>query len=262
MSNNKNSIPIWKIILLVACVVIFVVSNSNQETYVSIDDITQSTLEIVTRTTQETDYTPPTTETPFSPPPTPTGITSPTVTPGSGSLLPENLIPLFIVFMLILLILFLFVRRKKESDKYAGLVRKNLLDTETQMKREKFTRELKSLVTVLFEYLERNRYCEGIIFGFHNLDVNMRKILGKKRDLNLTPKEFAESLDLPDIIIHLKEITEIFYRARYKQEEMKEQDLAQFIEEFKTMREKSQSSSDISIIDYKEDNAEEEIRND
>lgn len=252
MSDKKNSLPIWKIVLFIACVLIFIVSNSSQESYVGIDDITTSSLEIITRTEQETTYTTPPTETLPPPPPTPTGITSPTLTTGPDSLLPENLVPLFMAFMVILLILFLFVRRKKESENYSGLVRKSLIDTETKTKRAKFRKEIKSLVTVLYEYLEKNIYSEGIIYGFHNLDLNMRKILGRKRESNLTPKEFAESLDLPDIIIHLRKITEIFYRARYKQEDMTEQNLIEFIEEFKKMREKSQSSHEVHIIEYKE----------
>ncbi|MCG3219913.1 MAG: hypothetical protein H7641_00905, partial [Candidatus Heimdallarchaeota archaeon] len=118
-------------------------------------------------------------------------------------------------------------------------------------RREKFRTEIKTLVEILKEYLTQKKYSEGIIYGFHQLDKNMKRILGIRRESHLTPKEFSSSLNLPEILPYLDLIIASFYIARYKNEEMTYENLENFIENLQQIKNLSKVKADIEIIDRK-----------
>ncbi|MCG3225405.1 MAG: hypothetical protein H7645_00685, partial [Candidatus Heimdallarchaeota archaeon] len=106
-------------------------------------------------------------------------------------------------------------------------------------------------VEILKEYLIQEKYSEGIIYGFHQLDKNMKRVLGIRRESHLTPKEFSSSLDLPEILPYLDLIIATFYIARYKNEEMTYENLESFIENLQQIKNLSKIKADIEIIDRK-----------
>ncbi len=237
-----------RLFLIFACVLIFILVNSTQETYVSIDNRDENDLITSTSspTTSPSDpfnttdpYTPTTpTDTPTIPPNNPQG--------GSEAIIPAQVIPIAVGIVIIILIAFLFFRRKTEERRPvpSSLVTGGTL----QARREKFRTQIKTLSEVLREYLRDKKYTEGIIFGYHQLDENMKKILGISRETYLTPKEFASSLDLPNILPHLNSMIQTFYVARYKKQQMKRRDLLDFIEELESVKSLSAAQADIEII--------------
>ncbi|MBA7555863.1 hypothetical protein ES705_48555 [subsurface metagenome] len=125
------------------------------------------------------------------------------------------------------------------------VLKKAIIDS----RRDKFRTHIKTLIDILGEFLQKGSYTEGIIYGYHKLDQNMRKMIGKKRENFLTPKEFMLSLDLPEIIEHIDVIINLFYSARYQLAEMKHEDLILFIEKLLTMQALSKSRYEIQIYE-------------
>jgi hypothetical protein len=140
---------------------------------------------------------------------------------------------------------FLLLRRRREVKRET--ITKQVSSSEIRSRRDKFRTEIRTLVDILKEYLEKGLYSEGIIFGFHQFDENMKRILGIRRDSHLTPKEFSSSLELPEIITHLNWMISSFYRARYKIDTMSYQDLEGFIENLQSMKDLSIIKADIEI---------------
>lgn len=236
-----------RLLIILACIIVFILVNSTQETYFGIDDYPISTL-------STTSFSPPTptTDPPTTDPATPPYPTNtPTVPPnnpqgGSEALIPAQVIPIAVAIVIVILIAFLFFRRKTEGSRPvpSSMVTGGTL----QARREKFRTQIKTLTEVLREYLRDGRYTEGIIFGYHQLDENMKKILGISRETYLTPKEFARSLDLPNILPYLDSMIQTFYIARYKKQQMKKKELLDFIEELETVKSLSAAQADIEII--------------
>ncbi len=236
-----------RLLIVLACILVFILVNSTQETYFSIDDYPVSTL-------STTSFSPPTsTSDPFTSdpatPPSPTN--TPTVPPdnpqgGSEALIPAQVIPIAVAIVIVILIAILFFRRKTEESRPvpSSMVTGGTL----KARREKLRTQIKTLTEVLREYLREKKYTEGIIFGYHQLDENMKKILGISRETYLTPKEFAKSLDLPNILPYLNTIIQTFYVARYKKQQMKRKDLLNFIEKLEAVKSLSKAQTDIEII--------------
>jgi hypothetical protein len=237
-----------RLFIIFACILIFILVNSTQETYVSIDNRDEN--DLITSTSSPTTfpsdplnesdpYTPPSpTDAPTIPPSNPQG--------GIEALIPAQVIPIAVGIVILILIAFLFFRRKTEESRPvpSSMVTGGTL----QARREKFRTQIKTLSEVLREYLKEKKYTEGIIFGYHQLDENMKKVLGISRETYLTPKEFAGSLDLPNILPHLNSMIQTFYVARYKKQQMKRKDLLVFIEELETVKSLSVAQVDIEII--------------
>lgn len=236
-----------RLLIILACIIIFILVNSTQETYFGIDDYPTSTL-----STTSFSPPPPTTDPPTTDPATPPYPTNtPTVPPdnpqgGSEALIPAQVIPIAVAIVIVILIAFLFFRRKTEGSRPvpSTIVARGTL----QARREKFRTQIRTLTEVLREYLREGKYTEGIIFGYHQLDENMKKILGISRETYLTPKEFARSLDLPNILPYLDSMIQTFYIARYKKQKMKKKELLDFIEELETVKSLSVAQADIEII--------------
>jgi len=237
-----------RIIIIIICIVAFILANSAQQKYVSLDDVPISTLITTSTTPPETTSTPPTTT-------TPTGPTFPTDTPTQPNggvdidkepFIPTQIIPIVIAVLFAILIGLLVWRRRKEMQIAQEQIMYNR--SVVRSRREKLVTKIRTLVEVLNDYLKQGKFTEGIIFGFHQLDGNMRRILGVKRDSHLTPKEFSNSLELPEVIPHLDWIIRIFYLARYKLAKMQYQDLEVFIQKLQKIKDLSDSKSDIEII--------------
>lgn len=245
--NFKKYINI-RLFLIFACILIFILVNSTQESYVSLDnrdenDLITSTSSPTTGATDPFNTTDP--YTPTSPTNTPS-IPSDNPQSGSEALIPAQIIPIAVGIVIIILIAVLFVRRRTEESRPvpSSMVTGGTL----QARREKFRTQIKTLSEVLREYLIEKKYTEGIIFGYHQLDENMKKILGISRETYLTPKEFAGSLDLPNILPHLNSMIQTFYVARYKKQQMKRKDLLLFIKELEAVKSLSSAQVDIEII--------------
>ncbi|MCK5304734.1 MAG: hypothetical protein KAJ72_05755 [Candidatus Heimdallarchaeota archaeon] len=244
--NLKKYINI-RLLIIFACILIFIFVNSTQETYFGIDDYPFSTL-------STTSFSPPipTTDPPSTDPATPPYPTNtPTVPPnnpqsGSEALIPAQVIPIVAAIIIVLLIAFLFFRRKTEGSRTvpSSMVTGGTL----QDRRDKFRTQIRTLTDVLRGYLRDGKYTEGIIFGYHQLDENMKKILGISRETYLTPKEFAGSLDLPNLLPYLNSMIQTFYIARYKKQQMKRKELLAFIEELEIVKSLSATQADIEII--------------
>lgn len=236
-----------RLFIILACILIFILVNSTQETYYGIDDYPISTLSTTSFSPPIPTTGPPTTDPATPPYPTNT----PTVPPnnpqgGSEALLPAQVIPIVVAIVIVILIAFLFLRRKTEESRAvpSSMVTGGTL----QSRREKFRTQIKTLTEVLREYLSEGKYTEGIIFGYHQLDENMKKILGIRRETYLTPKEFAKSLDLPNILPYLNSMIQTFYVARYKKQQMKKKDLLDFIGNLEAVKSLSAAQTDIEII--------------
>ena len=242
-----------KIIIIIVCIITFILANSAQQKYINLDDVPISTL-ITTSTI------PPETTSTQTPTPTQTGPTFPTDTPsqpnGDGidtdrePFIPTQLIPIVISVLFLILIGLLIWRRKKEMQ----IVQQQTQYTSgvARSRREKLVTKIRTLVEVLNDYLKQGKFREGIVYGFHQLDGNMKRILGISRDSHLTPKEFSKSLELPEIVTHLDWIIKIFYLARYKLAEMEYQDLETFIQKLQKIKGLSVSKSDIEILEKKQ----------
>ncbi len=236
-----------RLFIILACILIFILVNSTQETYYGIDDYSISTLS-TTSFSPPAPTTDPLTTDP-STPPYPTN--TPTVPPnnpqgGSEGLVPAQVIPITVAVIIVLIIVFLFLRRKTEETRSAP--RSIVTGSTLQSRREKFRTQIRTLTEVLREYLREGKYTEGIIFGYHQLDENMKKILGISRETYLTPKEFAKSLDLPNILPYLNSMIQTFYVARYKKQQMKRKDLLDFIRDLEAVKGLSAAQTDIEII--------------
>ena len=242
-----------RVILLIASIVIFVLLNSTQESYVQVSDLTSTTLLTTdfgtintTITNEETptgpsfpDYTPPDTSDNGN------GI----LNPDDRSAIPSQIIPVIIGSAIVIFIVVLLIQQRN-SNRKAGFFRprERAPTTSIKKKREKFRTHISTLMEILHEYLNKGKYAEGIIFGYHQLDSNMKKILGIMRETYLTPKEFSQSMDLPEIVEPLTKIIDIFYLARYRISEMKQEDLKNFIEHLQTLKAMSEFDSDIKIV--------------
>ena len=244
--NLKKYINI-RLLIIIACILTFILVNSTQETYFGVDDYPFSTLS----TTSFSSPTPTTDLPPTDPATPPYPTNTPTVPPnnpqsGSEALIPAQVIPIAVALIIALLIAFLFFRRKTEESRAvpSSMVTGGTL----QARREKFRTQIRTLTEVLRGYLKDGKYTEGIIFGYHQLDENMKKILGTSRETYLTPKEFAGSLDLPTILPYLNSMIQTFYVARYKKQQMKKKELLDFIEELETVKSLSVAQVDIEII--------------
>ncbi|MCG3224110.1 MAG: hypothetical protein H7647_06560 [Candidatus Heimdallarchaeota archaeon] len=236
-----------RLFIVLTCILVFILVNSTQETYYGIDDYPISTLS-TTSFSPPAPTTDPLTTDP-SAPPYPTN--TPTVPPnnpqgGSEGLVPAQVIPIAVAVIIVLIIAFLFLRRKTEESR--SVPRSMVTGSTLQSRREKFRTQIRTLTEVLGEYLREGKYTEGIIFGYHQLDENMKKILGISRETYLTPKEFAKSLDLPNILPHLNSMIQTFYVARYKKQQMKKKDLLDFIRDLEAVKGLSAAQTDIEII--------------
>ncbi|MHA1345304.1 MAG: hypothetical protein ACTSVO_02480 [Candidatus Heimdallarchaeaceae archaeon] len=244
--NFKKYINI-KLFIILACILVFILVNSTQETYYGIDDYPISTLSTTSFSPPPSPTDQPTTDPATPPPPTNT----PSIPPnnpqgGSEALIPAQVIPITVAIIIVILIAFLFFRRKTEESR--PVPSSVVAGGSLKARRDKFRTQIKTLTEVLKEYLSKRKYTGGIIFGYHQLDENMKKILGINRETYLTPKEFANSLDLPSILPHLNSMIQIFYIARYKKQQMKKKDLLDFIEELETVKSLSATQADIEII--------------
>jgi hypothetical protein len=252
MSVKVKKIFNLRIIIIIVCIIAFILANSSQQKYTSLDDVPISTLITTSTIPPET--------TPTEPPtPTQTGPTFPTDTPSQPNdggidtdrepFIPTQIIPIVISVLFLILIGLLIWRRKKEMQ----TVQQQTPYTTgvAQSRREKLVTKIRTLVEILNDYLKQGKFTEGVIYGFHQLDVNMKRILGVSRDSHLTPKEFSNSLELPGIIPHLDWMVKTFYLARYKLAEMEYQDLETFIQKLQKIKSLSVSKSDIEILEKK-----------
>ncbi len=242
-----------KIIIIIVCIIAFIFANSAQQKYVSLDDVPISTLITISTIPPETTPSLPTT-------PTTTGPTFPTDTPsqpngggidtGREPFIPTQIIPIVISVLFMILIGLLLWRRKKETQ----IVQQQTPYTSgaVRSRREKLVTEIRTLIEVLNDFLKQGKFTEGIVYGFHQLDGNMKRILGVSRDSHLTPKEFSNSLELPEISTHLDWIIKVFYLARYKLAKMEYQDLNTFIQKLQKIKSLSDSKSDIEIVEKKQ----------
>ena len=80
------------------------------------------------------------------------------------------------------------------------------------------------------------------------LDCDRHEMLIGNRTVYLTPKEFSQSMELPDIVQPLNKLVDTFYLARYRISPMKKEDLMSFIENLQLLKEMSEFDSDIKII--------------
>ena len=241
-----------KTLVIVTVIIVFILINSIQEDYLGIDEIPASTLITtdtgVVTTTQPTDPT------------DQTGPTFPTDTftqPDSGvdtdrkPSIPAQVIPGIIVALVGIILVLLFLRRKKATEAHITYIPPS--QGVLRSRRERFRSEIRTLVEILQDYLAQERYNEGIIYGFHQLDKNMKRILGIRRESHLTPKEFSNSLNLPEIIPFLNLIIETFYLTRYKIKEMLYEDLEGFIDNLQQVKNLSGVKADIEILDRKDE---------
>ena len=244
--NLKKYLNI-RLLIILACITIFILINSTQESYFGINDYTANDLTTITPSTSIPSSDPFTSDPSAPPPPTNTpSVPAENPQGGSEALIPAQVIPIAIAIVIIVLIAFLFFRRKAEGSSRA--LRTSVSGGTLRARREKFRTKIITLSEALLEYLRDGRYTDGIIFGFHQLDENMKKILGISRETYLTPKEFANSLELPNILPHLNSMIQLFYLARYKNQPMKQKDLKTFITELSAIKRSSETQSDIEII--------------
>jgi hypothetical protein len=241
-----------RILILIACLVVFVLVNSTQESYDSINDVPVSTLITTNFGTFNT-----TTTGTF---PTTTGPTYPTDTPSTPSNggitqtekpgVPSRVLPIGIGVAILILVLLLFFRRRKEVSQASSITTQKRATLTSR--RQKFRTQIVTLVELLEKYLRHKKFAEGIIFGYHQLDKNMKRVLGIRRETYLTPKEFSQSLELPEILPHFKNIVDIFYEARYRISPMDRSNLETFIQELKTIKDMSGREVDIQITQTEE----------
>ncbi|OLS33297.1 MAG: hypothetical protein HeimAB125_00190 [Candidatus Heimdallarchaeota archaeon AB_125] len=251
MARNITKYINLRVLVLVACLVVFVLINSSQESYEGINDVPVSTLITTNVGSFNT-----TTET-F---PSSTGPTYPTDTPSptsNGEIIqtekpsvPSRVLPIGIGIAVIILIFLLYFRRRKEVSHSSTKTTQR--QTTLKSRRHKFRTQIVTLVDLLEKFLRHGNFAEGIIFGYHQLDKNMKRVLGIKRETYLTPKEFSMSLNLPEILPHFRSIVDIFYEARYRISQMNYNDLERFILELKTIKDMSGKEVDIQITQTEE----------
>lgn len=251
MARKISRIINVRIILLIVCIVIFILLNSTQESYVQISNMTSTTLittDIGTENSTTTDSveTPPGPTFPTYQPPD-TNDNNGEINPNRTSI-PSQILPIIIGSGILILIAILLFQRRKATSSSGYFKTEEGIESSVKRKREKFRTQIITLVEILNEYLETGRYAEGIVYGYHQLDSNMKRILGIQRETHLTPKEFAKSLELPEIVTPLNWIIELFYLARYRISPMRYEDLKDFIEHLKILKELSKSGSEIKII--------------
>ncbi|MHA1304238.1 MAG: hypothetical protein ACTSPI_11110 [Candidatus Heimdallarchaeaceae archaeon] len=243
MVKIRDLISIKGLILIIT-IFIFILVNSSQEQYIPLDQISQTTLETIqtiqtdTTTTQETTTTNTDSEFYSS---YPQDYTQKTF------FFPQFLIPLLFGILIVGFIIFLLSKKKKFTSIYIGTSIAPIVSA-TKGRREIFRTQIITLQQVLKQYLEKTDYTQGIIYGYQKMDENMKRLLGMKRDSFLTPKEFADSLELPDILPHLKEIVNLFYLARYKIEKMRKEDLESFISNLEAIQSKSKVGKPIEVV--------------
>lgn len=250
MSGKTKKFFNIRIIIIIVCIIAFILANSAQQKYVSLDDVPISTLITTSTLPPETTTSIPTTT-------SPTGPTFPTDTPsqpngggidtGREPFIPTQIIPIVISTLFLILIGLLIWRRKKEMQSIQQ--QEQYISGAVRSRRERIVTKIRTLVEVLNDFLKQGKFTEGIIYGFHQLDSNMKRILGVRRDTHLTPKEFSNSLELPEIIPHLDWIINIFYLARYKLAKLEYQDLETFIQKLQEIKNLSDSESDIEILE-------------
>ena len=246
MSRKISKYLNVRILLIIACIVIFILVNSIQEDYVGVDDIAVSNLSTTNfGSTNTTEYPTATTSGPTFPPETPS-TPSGNIEIGEEPSIPSQILPIAISVGIFLLVILLLFRKRKEERKVSDISTSTV--TSLLSHREKFRTNIKTLVEVLYEFLEQKKFSEGVIFGYHHLDKNMKRVLGIKRDVYLTPKEFSQSLDLPEIVTHLSWMIQTFYLARYKIAELGYEDLEGFIQRLQKMKQISVTKADIEII--------------
>ena len=246
MTRKINKFLNVRVLLIISCMVIFILINSIQENFIGVDDIAVSNLSTTNfGNTNTTEYPTTTTSAPTLPPETPT------TPPGNVQIdeepaIPSQILPITISVGILVLVFLLLFRKRREVRRTSGVTVSTV--SSLLARREKFRTNITTLVDVLYEFLEQKRFSEGIIFGYHHLDKNMKRVLGIKRDAYLTPKEFSQSLDLPEIVTHLSWMIQSFYLARYKIADLGHDDLEGFIERLQKMKKLSVSKADIEII--------------
>ncbi len=234
------------------CVFIFILLNSMQESYTSLDQIPPTTLETNYVGVPDPDQTTPPPDDhddPYVPPPPPQ-VTYDPVQPQDEKRSSIEFLPLLALIIILAALGFLLFRRKSDGFFYSQSTPPHFLQYEE--KHKKLQKEILTLVDLLEEYLALGRYSEGIILGYHTLDKNMKKILGINRAKSLTPKEFATMLNLEEIVPHLEIIVTLFYIARYKGIEVEKQDFMHFINNLKEIKAKSKLKADIRVVRTKE----------
>ncbi len=186
---------------------------------------------------------------PTFPPYTPPDTSGNSIINPDKTTIPSQVIPVVIVSAIIILVAVLLLQKRK-VNRTAGFFKpqEHVPSSSVKKKREKFRTHITTLMEILNEYLEGGKYAEGIIFGYHQLDSNMKRILGVRRETYLTPKEFSQSMDLPDIVQPLSKIINTFYLARYRISPMNFEDLKGFIENLLILKVMSEFDSDIKII--------------
>ena len=246
MTRKINKFLNVRVLLIISCMIIFILINSIQENFIGVDDIAVSNLSTTNfGNTNTTEYPTTTTSAPTLPPETPT------TPPGNVQIdeepaIPSQILPITISVGILVLVFLLLFRKRREVRRTSGVTTSTV--SSLLARREKFRTNITTLVDVLYEFLEQKRFSEGIIFGYHHLDRNMKRVLGIKRDAYLTPKEFSQSLDLPEIVTHLSWMIQSFYLARYKIADLEHDDLKGFIERLQKMKKLSVSKADIEII--------------
>lgn len=247
MKIRKNYIFNRQNLLLLVVIVFIILINSSQEHYLSLDERRSTTLETVTGSNSTVHTNEPSSSL-YTPPPTvfqpPDNIQIPAKKPSA------LFIPVTIAVIILLVLLILNIKRNKEI-KYYGMKR---ITTRSQLAEthRRFRTQIRSLVEVLSDYLKKQQYNKGIIFGYHTLDSNMKRLVGMSRDASMTPKEFAQTLKLPEIIPHLEIIINLFYLAQYRKKPMTYDELALFIEQLSKMEQLSISREQIKIVERKE----------
>ena len=246
MSRKISKYLNVRVLLIIACIVVFILINSIQENYVGVDDIAVSNLSTTNLgSTNTTEFPTATTTGPTIPPETPTTPAG-NIEIGEEPAIPSLILPIAISAGIVLLVILLLFRKRSEVRKASAKSTSTV--TSLLSRREKFRTNIKTLVDVLYEFLEQKRFSEGVVFGYHHLDKNMKRVLGIKRDAYLTPKEFSQSLDLPEIVTHLSWMIQTFYLARYKIAELGYEDLEGFIQRLQKMKQISVTKADIEII--------------
>ncbi len=233
----------WKWLIIVLVVILFITINSTQQRYISLDSISSSTLETVYSSTSSNVVTSSDETTNFTTPSFPYSNPNQNVQSSHG--LPSFVVPLLIVGSIVMVIILLIKQKKKYTVGSPNLLSERVSNPEERKKL--FTRQIIYLENALEEFLRRGNYSEGIIYGYQEMDRNMKKLLGINRASYLTPKEFAVSLNLPEVVQQFKEIVDLFYRARYRIDVMARADLQQFIHDLQTIKQKSKVAQPIRV---------------
>ena len=253
MKSTIRKIFNIRILLLIASIIVFVLINSTQENYIQVSQLSPTTL-VTTDTFQTTTNTTETSE--ETEPPTFPTIPSTGTDPDNGGITEQDgpsirsqVIPITVGAAIFILVIILVLQQRKSAKSGTFYRPKDSVSkTSVKGKREKFRTQINTLMEILQEYLNDGKFAEGIVFGFHQLDSNMKRILGIKREAYLTPKEFSQSMELPEIIQPLTKLIDIFYLARYRISPMEYNDLEEFMTLLQALKEMSKFESDIKIV--------------